>query len=81
MNFDFAHYAAIYKNQLKDFQAVNEKHEIALTSAVKELEMMLPEAELKGAYEAGDEFSFYKDLNGILSSASKAFVDSCPDRK
>jgi hypothetical protein len=42
-----------------------------LRSSIKELEAMLPEAEIKGAYEAGDEFAFYKDLKDILAAASR----------
>ena len=58
-NFDFAGYAARNKNQQQDFEAVNAVHETVLASAIRELEMMLPEADAKGAYEAGDEFAFY----------------------
>jgi hypothetical protein len=44
-NFQWAHYAARHKDQLVDFRAVTEQHEIALTSTIRELELMLPEPE------------------------------------
>jgi hypothetical protein len=47
----------------------------ALSSVVKssiaELEMMFPEAEIAGAYVAGDEYRFYRDLKTIVAFASK----------
>jgi hypothetical protein len=69
-NFNFAHYKAIHKDELKDFRAVTEAHETVLNSAIRELEFMLPGAELKSAYDSGDEFAFYLDLKGILASAT-----------
>ncbi len=42
-----------------------------LDSSIAELAMMLPEAELAGAYEQGDEYLFYKDLKTIVGFASK----------
>jgi hypothetical protein len=69
-DFNFAHYGEKKKNEEEEFQRVIGRQETAILSSIKELEMGLPEAELKGAYEAGDEFAFYKDLKGILSSAS-----------
>ncbi len=71
-DFNFAHYGAKKTNEQEEFERVTERQDTAILSSIKELEMGLPEAELKGAYEAGDEFAFYKDLKGILSSASKA---------
>jgi len=54
-----------------NFQKRIEKYEISVRSSIAELEAGLPEAAAKGAYEAGDEFAFYKDLKGILSTANK----------
>ena len=42
-----------------------------LDSTTAELEMMLPEAEIAGAYEQGDDYRFYKDLKTIVGFASK----------
>jgi hypothetical protein len=68
---NFAHYAARKRSEQEDFQLVTAKQETAILASIEELEMNLPEAELKGAYEAGDEFAFYKDLKGIVSVALK----------
>src|ERR1700730_9320886 len=69
--FHFGHYAARNKSQLEDFRAVTEAHETSVNSAIKELEFMLPEADLKSTYDSGDEFAFYVDLKGILMSANR----------
>jgi hypothetical protein len=42
-----------------------------LKSSIAELELMLPEPEIAGAYETGDEYRFYKDLKMIVGFASK----------
>lgn len=55
----------------KNFDLRIQKFEATLSSSIKELQAMLPEADIKGAYEAGDEFAFYKDLKGILGAASR----------
>jgi hypothetical protein len=43
--------------------------EATLRSSILELEASMPEAELQGAYEAGDEYAFYKDLKDIIARA------------
>jgi hypothetical protein len=69
-DFNFAAYGEKRNDGQEEFQRVTDRQETAILSSIKEPEMGLPEAELKGAYEAGDEFAFYKDLKGILSLAS-----------
>jgi hypothetical protein len=46
-----------------------EKFEANLRASIAELEVSLPEAEVRGAYDAGDEYAFYKDLKDMLVSA------------
>jgi hypothetical protein len=46
-----------------------EKFEANLRASIAELEMSLPEAEVRGAYDAGDEYAFYKDLKDMLVGA------------
>jgi len=46
-----------------------EKFEANLLSSIAELEASMPEAELRGAYDAGDEYAFYKDLKDIIIRA------------
>jgi hypothetical protein len=42
-----------------------------LRAGIAELEMMLPEQEVKGAYEAGEEYEFYRDLKAIIRFAKQ----------
>jgi hypothetical protein len=46
------------------------RFEATLRSSIAEIEASLPEAELRGAYDAGDEYAFYKDLKDIMSRAA-----------
>jgi TIR domain len=72
MNFDFAHYAQRNKNQLEDFQAVTESHETALVSAIKELELMLPEDELAQSAESREHHpSSHHNIVVFISHSSK----------
>jgi hypothetical protein len=45
------------------------KFEATLRGSIAELEASMPEAEIKGAYDAGDEYAFYRDLKDILAQA------------
>src|SRR5487761_871950 len=76
-NFYFARSAGEYnlmgisdQQAQRNFQLRIEKYRSALSSSIKELESMLPEAEVRGAYEAGTEYAFYEDLKGILAAAA-----------
>ena len=53
----------------RNYQLRIDRYEAALNSSIKELEYMLPEQELTGAYEPGDEYAFYRDLKTILATA------------
>ena len=46
-------------------------YERVLTNAITEVELRLPEPDLKGTYEQGDEYAFYRDLKGILAAAQR----------
>ncbi len=50
-------------------------------SCLDELELMLPEAEITGAYEPGDEYGFYKDLKTVVGFATKGLfvIDNYSD--
>jgi hypothetical protein len=41
-----------------------------LRSSLAELELMMPEPELAGSYEPGDEYQFYRDLKTIVGFAT-----------
>jgi len=44
--------------------------EATMLSSIAELEASIPEAEVRGAYDAGDEYAFYKDLKDIMARAN-----------
>lgn len=46
-----------------------DKFEANLRGSIAELEASMPEAELRGAYDAGDEYAFYQDLRDIMAQA------------
>ncbi len=43
--------------------------EILLKSIIQELELSIPQAEIKGAYLPGDDYEFYRDLKNIVGKA------------
>jgi hypothetical protein len=46
-----------------------------LRGSLAELELMMPEPEIAGAYEPGDEYQFYRDLKTIVGfSATDLFI-------
>jgi hypothetical protein len=47
-----------------------ESYKSVLESSIAELELMMPEAEIAGAYEVGDDYAFYKDLKTIVGFAA-----------
>src|SRR2546425_7923231 len=50
------------QQQQLNFQKRIEKFEATVSSSIAELEAALPESASKGAYAAGDEFAFYRDI-------------------
>lgn len=54
----------------KNHELIIERFQSTLSSSIKELEVSLPEPEIQGTYDSGDEFAFYVDLKGILASAA-----------
>ena len=58
-----------------NYEARIEQFEATLLSSIAELEASMPEAEIRGAYDAGDEYAFYKDLKEIMTKAkSEIFI-------
>lgn len=53
-----------FEKRLESFRAL-------LRSSLAELELMMPEPELAGAYEPGDEYQFYRDLKTVVAFATK----------
>lgn len=54
-----------------------------LNAMISTLRLQLPEEEIKGAYDAGDEYSFYRDLSVLIAAATKSihFVDAYLDEQ
>lgn len=55
----------------RSFDKRIERFEPVLKSAIRELQLELPEPEIKGSYEPGDEYAFYKDLKQIVTAAQR----------
>jgi hypothetical protein len=58
----------------QNFQARTQAYESFLRSCVSELELILPEKEIAGHYEPGQEYEFYRDITSILKAASKSVL-------
>jgi hypothetical protein len=54
----------------QNFQKRIEAFAAMLKSSLAELELMMPEPQLAGAYEPGDEYQFYRDLKTIVGFAT-----------
>ena len=54
-----------------NYQKRVEAYEICLNSAIKDLRMSLPEEEIKGVYEGGDQYAFCRDLRKLIQHATK----------
>jgi hypothetical protein len=48
-----------------------EAYETCLKSAIQDLKMSLPEEEIKGIYDGGDEYAFCRDLRGLIQLATR----------
>jgi hypothetical protein len=57
--------------------------EALLRSLVNILRLQLPEEEIQGFYEPGDEYAFYRDLSSLIQEATQdvLFVDAYLDEK
>lgn len=42
-----------------------------MRSLTSTLQLHLPEEEIKGVYEQGEEYAFYRDLSGVVQTANK----------
>jgi hypothetical protein len=66
-SFTHEYYQHNFEERIKAFEAV-------LRGSLSELAIDLPEAELKGAYAAGEEYEFYKDVKHILQLAQNGVL-------
>lgn len=75
-NFSHARSAGIHNlsgisesQQQQNYNQRIAEYEAMLQSSIAEIEVVLPEAQVRGAYDAGDEWAFYKDLKDIVATA------------
>jgi hypothetical protein len=61
------------KNQ-RNFNARLTGYESALRSSIAELELDLPDTGIKGVYEPGEEYEFYRDVAACLKLAQKEIL-------
>lgn len=54
-----------------NFESRVRAQEALLRSLVSTLRLQLPEEEIKGVYEAGDDYDFYRDLSSLIVTATK----------
>ena len=59
-----------HQNQ-RNFEARLKSYESSLRSCISELELDLPDAGIKGVYEPGQEYEFYRDVTTCLHIAKK----------
>jgi len=55
----------------QNFEARLQAYEGALRSCISELELDLPDTGIKGVYEPGEEYEFYRDVTACLGLAQK----------
>jgi hypothetical protein len=55
----------------RNFEARLQAYESALKSCISELELDLPDTGIKGVYEPGEEYEFYRDVTACLKLAQK----------
>jgi hypothetical protein len=55
----------------RNFEMRIEAFAAVLRSSIAELELMMPEPEIAGAYEPGDEYQFYRDVKTIVGFATR----------
>jgi hypothetical protein len=63
-------YVDHHRNQ-SNFEMRTGAYESVLKSCISELEIDLPETDIKSVYEAGEEYEFYRDVKFCLGLASK----------
>jgi hypothetical protein len=54
-----------------NFQLRVKEQEALLRGLMSTLRLRLPEEEIQGVYEAGDQYAFYRDLSSLIQAATK----------
>jgi hypothetical protein len=55
----------------RNFEARQQAYESLLRSCIAELAIDLPDAEIKGTYDAGEQYEYYRDVTACLKLAQK----------
>ena len=55
----------------RKYQKQLQAYETCLKTAIDDLRMSLPEEEIKGVYEGGDQYAFCRDLRKLIQHATK----------
>ena len=58
----------------RNFEARQQAYQAALRSCISELELDLPDTGIKGVYEPGEEYEFYRDVTACLKLAQKEIL-------
>ncbi len=53
----------------RNFEARQKAYEASLRSCIAELELYLPDAGIKGAYEPGEQYEYYRDVSACMKLA------------
>lgn len=77
----FSYMGMTDQERQENFQSRIEAYAATVRSSLAELELLMPEQEIAGAYDAGQEYEFYKDLKTIVGFATKELfvIDSYLD--
>jgi len=59
------------QQQQSNYELRIKKYESLLRSLISELSLCLPEEEIKGVYQPGDEYEFYRDLSTLVAKAKQ----------
>jgi len=66
-----------------NFELRLKEYEALLRASIEMLRLQLPEEEIKGVYEPGEEYAFYRDLSSLIQIAATNifFVDAYLDER
>ena len=77
-NFYSARAAGVHSTMGSPLQSNFEKriqgYEAVLKSSIAELELLVPETEIGGAYQPGEEYQFYRDLKALIELAASEIL-------
>ena len=59
------------RQRQNNFESRVKAQEALLRSLMSTLRLQLPEGEIKGVYEPGDEYDFYRDLSSLIQAATR----------